>query len=323
MNRLPSFFRWLVFAALADWLIGRTLTRSAIFMPKSPPVISVYQALGFAGQVAATLTGLLTLSALGWIAWREWRTRNASVLPPALIGLIAFNFVSLFIALSGWLAVSRHLLTLAVVGTLAGRIGLGADSVSRKIALLLPALAVLSGTLYQTSAAVYQALQYAAPPSFAGALFDAGELLVVLSPIGLWWAHRPGDRGRWWLYAAAALPAIAFSALHVANPAMSGILSIWSIGLTLYLPWPLYAVSLWLAGVTVIASLRRNDPMGRAILLLAAGGYVPQLSTHVFLGLIGLWLLALPKAQPAVIFSSDVGRSPNSSFAIGDSASTT
>jgi hypothetical protein len=26
-----------------------------------------------------------------------------------------------------------------------------------------------------------------------------------------------------------------------------------------YLPWPLYAVSLWLAGVTVVVALRRGD----------------------------------------------------------------
>ena len=42
--------RWLVWAALADWLVTRTLTRSAIFMPKTPAVIAVYQALTLAGQ---------------------------------------------------------------------------------------------------------------------------------------------------------------------------------------------------------------------------------------------------------------------------------
>ncbi len=73
---------------------------------------------------------------------------------------------------------------------------------------------------------------------------------------------------------------------------MTGILAICSSGLTLYLPWPLYALALLLACVMVIGCLRRGEPAGWALLLLAAGGYAPQLSYQAFLGLVGLWLLA-------------------------------
>jgi len=97
---------------------------------------------------------------------------------------------------------------------------------------------------------------------------------------------------------------LAFVVAHLANPAMTAIIAIWSTGLTLYLPWPLYAVSLWLAGVVVIASVRRGDTVGWAILLLAAGGYTPQLSTQVLLGLIALWLLTL--ALAAFDFDSEM-----------------
>lgn len=90
----------------------------------------------------------------------------------------------------------------------------------------------------------------------------------------------------------AAGPALAFTGLYLANPALTGTLAVWSTGLTLYLPWPLYTLSLWLAGVTATTALRRKEPAGRAILLLAGGGYAPQLSTQAFLGLIALWLLA-------------------------------
>ncbi len=45
-NRLPVFFTWLPLAALADWLLARTLARAAIFMPKSPAFIQIYTALG-------------------------------------------------------------------------------------------------------------------------------------------------------------------------------------------------------------------------------------------------------------------------------------
>jgi len=110
---------------------------------------------------------------------------------------------------------------------------------------------------------------------------------------------------RWSTYLWAAIPALGFSALSLANPSMAGILSIWSTGLTLFLPWPVYALSLWLSGVVVIASWRSGEPTGWALLLLAAGGYAPQLSSGAFFGLVGLILLcrAIPqftRLDPAV-----------------------
>ena len=72
---------------------------------------------------------------------------------------------------------------------------------------------------------------------------------------------------------------------------MTGIIAIWSMGLTLYLPWPLYAISLWLFGALAIGSFGRRESIGWALLLLAAGGYTPQLSTHLFVGLIALWMV--------------------------------
>lgn len=321
MSRLPPFFHWLTLAALADWLIGRTVARLAIFMPKSPPVIAVYQALGFVGQLAATLTGLLALGALGWVAWRERRDRGGIALPLALIGLGGFSLLSLVSAPSGWLTVGGHLLTLMAAGMIVWRMRRGEAPASRRIAVLLPALAFLIGVLYQIGPAWYQALRWPGPPSFSGDLFNLGELLVVLSPIGLWWAYRLASRGNLLAYTVAALPALAFSAMYVVNPALISILSIWSVGLTLYLPWLLYAMSLWLAGATVIVLLRQRDPAGPAILLLATAGYTPQLSTQVFLGLIALWMLALAAAQPAVAYRRSVGRlvsSPHAGFLIGE-----
>jgi hypothetical protein len=98
--------------------------------------------------------------------------------------------------------------------------------------------------------------------------------------------------------------------MHRANPSMAGILAIWSIGLTLYLPWPLYAVSLWLAGAAAITALRQGQPAGWVILLLAAGGYAPQLSSQVFLGLVALYLLGLNAHRPAEKPLSDANIQP-------------
>ena len=80
MKHWPIFLRWLTVAALLDWLIGRTITRSAIFMPKTPFMIGAYQTLGTIGQVVFTLTSLLALIGITWIAWQERRTIAFSLL---------------------------------------------------------------------------------------------------------------------------------------------------------------------------------------------------------------------------------------------------
>lgn len=302
-----SLVRWLTWVALADWLIGRTFSRSAIFMPKPPLVLTIYRVFTVAGQLAAVLTGLLALGMLGWIAWHEWQTRRIIWLPLVLLAQAGLSLVFLFVAPAGWWPVVYQGLSLGAVGlilgfgiyglrfTIYGHDGTGAGSKRRQatkqvMVLLLPALALLSGKLYQTLPALYTAMQWPGPPPLTELFFNLGELCVVLSSAGLWFAYGRGASRRTWLVAA--VPALAFSGMYLANPAMSGILTIWSNGLSLYLPWPLYAVSLWLAGVTVLVSLRRKRLAGWALLLLAAGGYTPQLSTQTFLGLIALWLLA-------------------------------
>jgi hypothetical protein len=293
--------RWLAVTALFDWFVTRTITRATIFVPKPAPVILLYQALNVAGQLALTLTGLLALSVLGWIAWHEWRQQHKVGLALALVGQMLLSLLSLVVPPAGWLALTSHVLYLAVIGFLVFHaIQLQSRAWNRKLgvitpcplpfALVLPALAMIAGRLHQGIPMLDTALHWPGPSALTGLLFNLGELLVVLSAFALWWAYGRSASWRTWLVAA--LPVLALAAAHLTNAAMTGILAIWSMGLTLYLPWPLYAVSLWLAGITVIIALRRDNYVGWAILLMAAGGYAPQLSVQAFLGLIALWLLA-------------------------------
>ncbi len=90
----------------------------------------------------------------------------------------------------------------------------------------------------------------------------------------------------------AAIPAILLSTMHLAAPEMISMLAIWPIGLTLHLPWPIYAVSLWLGTIVVISTLKHDQPIGWALLLLLAAGYAPQVSTQVFISISALWLLS-------------------------------
>ena len=103
-NDLPIFFTWLPLAALADWLIARTLARAAIFMPKSPAFIQIYTALGVVGQLATSLTSLLAILALGWIAWQALRQQRDRILAVTCAASLLVSLLGLFIPTAGWLA---------------------------------------------------------------------------------------------------------------------------------------------------------------------------------------------------------------------------
>jgi hypothetical protein len=304
MIKLPdTLVRWLVLAALVDWLVTRTLTRAGIFMPKPPPVILVYQGLGLLGQFAATLAGLLTLASLAWLAWRGLRTAGLWGPSIAVLAVAGLSVAFLFVPAQGWLSAGYHLVLLALTAWAGLKAWNGAADLPKKLACGTVALALLASQAYQLILAVSSNLHLAYPPEINRYLFLLGELLAVLSPIVLWSAYaRQAPR---WTWLAAALPALAFAGMRLAAPAMTGILAIWSTGLTLYLPWPVYVFSLWAAGVTAIDCLKRGEAAGWAVLLLAAGGYAPQLSVQAFLGLLALWLL-IPSGSQVETFEEIV-----------------
>ena len=286
---LHPFLPWLAAAALAEWLIARTLARAAIFMPKTSAMVSVYKAMGVSGQIATSLASLLALAALGWIAWQGVRRHRNLVIAAACVALLLVNLLALFTPSTGWLALSFQAFLCTGIVVLMAQAWMQSLRIDLKIAITCIGMTLLVGRLYQSLDVVYSILHLPGPPAWSGLIFNAGELLVMISVISLWWSF--GRKARWSTWLIAAVPAMLFAIPRLLAPAMTGIMTIWSTGLTLYLPWPAYVLALWLAGVTVINALRKGYAAGWATLLLVAGGYAPQMSIQAFLGLIALWIL--------------------------------
>jgi hypothetical protein len=289
MKILLPLLPWLVFAGLADWLITRTLTRLAIFIPKPEAVLPVYQGLTGAGQLAATLSGLLALVILGGLAWSLRHTRSGLPASFILAGALVFSLVFLIVPPSTWSGLVYQGLLFGGVAWLGWRAFSLASKPAAGLAIGLAVLALLSGRIYHALPPAVETLGLTGPAQFATAFFNLGEALAVAAAFTFWFAYGRSAPWRYWIIAL--LPVGVFVGLRLANPSMAGILAIWSTGFTLYLPWPVYALGLWLVGVTVMVSRLRGDVAWMALLLLCAGGYAPQLSAHAFFGLIALWLL--------------------------------
>ncbi|HRQ40074.1 MAG TPA: hypothetical protein PLD25_19365 [Chloroflexota bacterium] len=269
-------------------------------MPKSPAFITVYQGLNTVGQVTAAFVALLSLGLLLVIAWHG---RRQTWLSLSFVSLVVLSLLFLIVVPPTWLALLYQMLAATAVLLICAGVFWGQGVAAggkwgwqRTAVVLFPASALLTGLLVQLLPNVYALLSWPGPPPLTSALFNLGELLVVVTVFVWWWVSR-GLHGRahsWPLWLVAAIPALLFAMSFWRDPAMTGILTIWSTGLTLFLPWPVYTLALWLAGVTVLATWRAAPTIAYAILLLIAAGYTPQLSSQLFCAIIGLWLLARP-----------------------------
>jgi hypothetical protein len=232
------------------------------------------------------VAALLALLGVLYIVVGKWRVWWLA-LPMA--GLAALTALAPFFAPTTWLP-GYYLLTMAVLLALSWRIIRMESSRDVRGALLLPVLAMLAATFFQSAPTFYSQLGWAGPPAWALPLFRLGEATVVLGAVALWWAYgRGADRRSWF---AGGLLTLLFAVAFHAAPAMTATIVIWSHGLTLSLPWWLYTVALLLFSVTIFHALRSGQPIvAWALLLLAAAGYAPQVSSQFWFGVIALWLL--------------------------------
>lgn len=281
---------WLIAAALVDWLVTRTITRFAIFVPKTPEMITGYQWLNWLGQAGSTVAAFLVLLGVGAIVVIEWRTRRAWWLALPIAGLATIAVLAPFFPPAIWLP-GYALLAVIVLLALSWRIIHTEAPATVRLALLLPVLAMVAAALYQAAPTLYALLRWPGPPAWGLTLFRMGEGLVILGAVALWWAYgRRADRRSW---LAGCLLAILFAAAYLAAPAMTATIVVWSHGLTLTLPWWLYAAAFLLFSVTIVHALRSGQrSVAWALLLLATAGYAPQLSSQFWFGVIGLWLLS-------------------------------
>jgi len=205
---------------------------------------------------------------------------------------------------------------------------------SRRAAVSLLAAAYLCAEYYALSYAAQGLRGAGGAPPLAFQILTAGEVLVVAGAGALFIAwgvgggavgaagrspagdSRPPPKGGgmdWAFHAPAftlgsrpnrlrlAVPtalSLLLLAGYLANGSTSAILSLWTEGLTLYLPFPLYLAAFWLYGWTVVACFQRRDgfAVGCALLLLFVGGYVLELTYQHLLAALALLVLTQAEA---------------------------
>ena len=302
----------MVFAGL-EWFLGRVVSRTAAAPPLSGIGRTIVETLGRTGFFLFATAFLLATTLLLLTAWRLYElARNEhhvdDVALAAFLALFAIVDVvqSLLTASSavtseGVLTFAFNVFSLIAVWWLTVRfLSVGRVQRMAKIAVFLPALAyscwyysILVGGIALGSFDVGST-----------DILRIGELAAVLTPVAFFAAVALHDEGRVskrWI--APVLLSLALAAGNIADIATgsgyTGVFSIWSVGFTLWLPWPMYAVSIGLFLYAVLTCFARkvktggygDANAGMGMLLILYAGYNLQLTYQHLLVVLAFALL--------------------------------
>lgn len=298
-----------------EWLLGRVVSRFAAIPPlEGVPrtIIEILSRIGIFLLSTAFLlaAGLLFMTAirLGERAYR--RHRRGDMALSFYLGIfgvfcLAQTLLSLFSGsiTQDWLNLTFNILSALAVWWITVRFVLAGGSWTVRGAVLLVALAY-TGWYW---AILFSFTGVPGNQSFLNSPTDAlelGELAAVIVPIAFFIAIALLE-GRWrekkrWIAPLifGFLFCVANVADIIANQGFIGVFSIWSVGFTLYLPFPLYAVSLALYLYTLLTCFAgRADSgygdasVGMGLLLLPFAGFYLQLTYLHLLAVLALLLL--------------------------------
>jgi hypothetical protein len=287
----------LAVAAFAELVLNRTITRAGIFIPKHGLAADAYGIISLISQpifAAAMLLAvvhtmlvvvLLATMHLGPVSdLRGLRRAAAAAICAVLISalILAGYPPSLWSGqVFGWLA----MLALILLAT-------PAAPARRWLALAIAATGALSlaSTLLP---GLGQAASRSAITAAAPHLTAAGEavLLIGVLPLAAAVGRRPLAG---WPAIAGLFAGLLFAVAYLAAPAMMATMAIWTLGLTLYLPFPLYGLALALWCYALLSGQE-----GAGVVLLLAAGIGLTVSLHHLLLIGALYALTVAPTEIA------------------------
>ena len=289
----------LLAAVLAETLLLRGVIRIGVHVPKGEGVAGAFQAASFLGSLAFNFASLLVIVLVVVILGAMVRRMDEGLSRFVLVGLSGAMLIGLGLSLTTDAPAADALFGVAVA-LLVGFITIVTVSERRvgpaaTLALILVAAAYLSYQYYVLSYLFYRILDYGAVPPMSTTVLRLGEALAVVAAAAAFWAWGL-PRWRWVGKAGLAAVATVLLALTLAglSPASTmAILALWTTGLSLVLPFPIYLIALSLYLLTLVACWRSGDAfwIAAGLLLVLLAGYMAESTYHHMLVLLGVALL--------------------------------
>ena len=290
----------LLAAVLAETLLLRLVTRVGVHVPKGEGVAAAFQAASFLGSLAFNFASLLAIILVVIVMATLVQRMGSRPGRLALVGLSLAMLSGLALSLATSAPAADALFGVAVA-FLVGLMGLGlagreGTRPAAGLALALVVAAYFSYQYYVLAHLFYRILDYGAVPPLSITVLRLGEVLAVAAAAAAFWAWGL-PRWRWVGTGGLGAVAVVLLALTLAglSPASTmAILALWTTGLSLFLPFPVYLVALGLYLLTLVACWRSGDGfwIGAGLLLVLLAGYMPEATYQHLLILLGVAFLS-------------------------------
>ncbi len=323
VESLAPYVLWTLLAAgLGELLLYRMLSRVGVHIPKQGLVLDAYDALVRLGSFAFNVSSVMAFAALALLAYaaaRRWREKEG--LGPAaamLMGVLAAaSLLLVFVQEGESTKLAYGALATGIMLLLSGHAWTDREvDVPRRAFITLIVAAYLAAQYYVLANQAYRALGLAAAPPATALALEVAEAMVVANALLAFWVWSGVRTGRRWRPSraqllAAGLAILVFAAAYGGEDASTAsILSLWTLGLTLYLPLPLYVLALAAYGAAIVACLgrARHEPAAlwdaAALGLLPVAGLALEMTYQHLIAVVALLLLlgaprqvsALPEA---------------------------
>jgi len=299
----------LVLAVLGETTLLRVVTRIGVHLPKDAAVSGLFEAASFFGSLAFNFASLLAI-ALAVLMLSSLTQRMDNWVSRVIVGFLSLAMLSgLALTLTTGAPVADALFGVAAV-TLVGVIGLvlareSGLSAAARGALALMVLAYFCYQYYALSHLFYRILDYSSLPPLSIEILQLGEVLVVAAAVAAFWAwglpHRRSLGSGGIVLVAGILGALALAALSPVST--TAILALWTTGLSLFLPFPIYLLALALYLLTLVGCWRSGAASATAagLLLVLLAGYMAEATYQHLLLILAVVLLsgAVPWTEPA------------------------
>ena len=283
-------------AVIAETLLLRIVVRIGVHVPKHDVFTGLFETASTLGSLAFNFASALALILLTLVLTFVIVSKRNRAFSPLITSLSVALFSGLFLTLvtnapeaDALFGVAAALLAVTVLMTAMRSSDLAPAAVA---ALALMVAAYLSYEYYTLSYVFYRILDYAAIPPLSLDALRLGEALAMVAAGAVffaWGLPRWGKIGR----AGAAVVAVVLLALIVAglSPASTmAILALWTTGVSLFLPFPVYLLALALFLLTIVACFRDREAtwITAGLLLVLLAGYMAESTYQHLLFLIGI-----------------------------------
>lgn len=287
-------------AGIVEFSLIRTFSRMGILLPPREPVMSIFNMMMFVGSVAFNFASLLVILVLLWASYflLNYRSKADRIAGSLLVLVVTLSMLFLAVTPNILDSIIYNILSLLLVMILGLSLIREGKSVERWLGIAVT-LSFVTTYLFKILPLFDQLLGLSL--NVAGVdILNLGEALaIVATPFVflLTYRYRRGSgkallRGNPRAVIVSTTMAGLFGSFYLASPWIASILVVWTLGFTMYLPFPFYIIAIWLFSYSLLSLPAEKRALAYGMVLILLAGHLIQLTYLNLLAILGMLFLS-------------------------------